>query len=264
MCGTTGSSIMTIYLLIAVGINILMFLPAFIIKTDKFTDISYALTFIVLTWTAWIVNPVSAQSTLIAAMLTAWALRLGIFLRVRIGKMEKDKRFDGIRGSFPKFLGFWIFQGISVWIVMIPALWFISKNSDEVCFAGVLIWAAGLLVETIADTQKFRFHLKTENKGKFIRTGLWSTSRHPNYFGEILCWAGVYLYVLPALSGTEVLWTLAGPIYIVIILLFVSGIPTVEKRADEKYGADPDYRDYKERTSMLIPWKKKAAKQAGT
>ncbi|MBN2780339.1 MAG: DUF1295 domain-containing protein, partial [Candidatus Marinimicrobia bacterium] len=91
---------MMIYLFIALGINILMFLPAFIIKTDKFTDISYALTFIVLTWTAWIVNPVSAQSTLIAAMLTVWALRLGIFLRVRIGKMEQDKRFDGIRDSF--------------------------------------------------------------------------------------------------------------------------------------------------------------------
>ncbi|MDZ7820584.1 MAG: DUF1295 domain-containing protein [Candidatus Marinimicrobia bacterium] len=129
------------YLFIAVGINVVMFIPAYLFKTDKFTDLSYSLTFIILIITAWILYPFSAGNTLIAAMVVVWGLRLGIFLFVRIGKMKRDRRFDGIRESFWKFLQFWLLQGISVWIILIPALLFMKTEVPRLCYAGLAIWA---------------------------------------------------------------------------------------------------------------------------
>ncbi|MDZ7796416.1 MAG: DUF1295 domain-containing protein [Candidatus Marinimicrobia bacterium] len=108
------------YLIAAVGINILMFIPAYLFKTDKFTDLSYSLTFIILMIIAWILQPFSVENTLVTAMVVIWGLRLGTFLFVRIGKMKRDKRFDGIRESFFKFFQFWVLQGISVWIILLP------------------------------------------------------------------------------------------------------------------------------------------------
>lgn len=245
------------YLLIALGINILMFIPAFTFKTDKFTDLSYSLSFIIVAVVAWALYPFSVANTVVMAMVVIWGLRLGTFLFVRIGKMKRDKRFDGIRESFGRFLRFWLLQGVSVWIIMIPALLFMKNSDPRPCYAGLAIWAVGLLLETIADAQKYRFKSERANKGKFIDKGLWKVSRHPNYFGEILCWTGVYIFVFLSFSTVEKLIALAGPLYIILILLFLTGIPTVEKRADEKWGKDPAYREYKRRTSILIPWFRK-------
>ncbi|MFO7841458.1 MAG: DUF1295 domain-containing protein [Fidelibacterota bacterium] len=245
------------YLLAAVGINILMFIPAYLFKTDKFTDLSYSLTFIILMIIAWILQPFSVENTLVTAMIVIWGLRLGMFLFVRIGKIKRDKRFDGIRESFFKFLQFWVLQGVSVWIILLPALLFIENEEPRLCYAGLVIWAIGLIMESIADAQKYHFTQEVSNKGKFIDTGLWKFSRHPNYFGEILCWIGIYLFVFLSFTPREMLIGLASPLYIIFILLFLTGIPTVEKRANEKWGDDPDYREYKRKTSILIPWFKK-------
>lgn len=245
------------YLLLALGINLLMFIPAFIFKTDRLTDISYALSFVILMTIAWIMEPLSLENTLVALMVTLWAIRLGSFLFVRIGKMRRDKRFDGRRESFTKFLSFWSLQGITVGIVLIPALLFMGKINKSVLNIGVFIWLTGLMIETIADAQKFRFNQDPANKGKFIDRGLWKFSRHPNYFGEILIWIGLYIYVFQSFSTFEKLYTLAGPLFITILLLFISGIPTVEKRAKEKFADDPAYLRYIHSTSILIPWFKK-------
>lgn len=190
-------------------------------------------------------------------MVMFWGIRLGTFLLVRIHNMKRDKRFDGIRESFWRFLQFWLLQGVTVWIVMIPALLAMGKDNLRICYAGLFVWAAGLIVETIADAQKFRFNNDPDNKGKFIDRGLWKISRHPNYFGEILCWLGIYITVFLSFSGREVLLALIGPLYITVVLLFLTGIPTVEKRSDQKFGNDPAYLEYRRRTSMLIPWFRK-------
>jgi steroid 5-alpha reductase family enzyme len=242
------------YFLIALGINVLMFIPAYIFKTDKFTDISYGLTFIILVIIAWLLYPFTYGNTILALMITVWGLRLGIFLFIRIGKMKRDKRFDGIRESFPKFLQFWILQGVSVWIILIPTLLFMGKEEQSISYAGVAVWALGLLLESISDMQKFKFSQNANKKGQFINEGLWKYSRHPNYFGEILCWLGVYLFVFMSFSRMEMIPAFAGPLYIMIILLFGTGIPTVEKQADKKWGDQPDYLEYKRKTSILIPW----------
>jgi steroid 5-alpha reductase family enzyme len=246
-----------LYLVLALGINLLMFIPAFIFKTDRLTDISYALSFVILVAIAWIIQPFSLENTLVALMVTLWAIRLGSFLFIRIGKMKRDKRFDGRRESFTKFLSFWSLQGITVGIVLIPTLLFMEKTNKSTLNVGIVIWLIGFLIETIADAQKFRFKQDPANKGKFIDRGLWRLSRHPNYFGEIVIWVGIYIYAFTGFSLPEKFLSFVGPLYLIVLLLFVSGIPTLEKRAKEKFGNNPAYLEYKRRTSILIPWFKK-------
>jgi len=247
-------------ILIALGIslfiNLLMFLPAFLFKTDKLTDISYAITFVLIALYSLFSNQMSTAAIIFAVMILLWALRLGIFLLIRVRRTGKDKRFNDKRDNFWKFGGFWLLQGISVWLIMIPSILFFSKvkiNLDLVSYIGIIIWGCGLIIETVSDIQKFNFKKNLENNDRWIESGLWKYSRHPNYFGEIMLWVGIYLYVLPTLTAWESLLGAIGPIYIATIILFVSGIPILEKSADARWGQQNEYQNYRKRTSLLIP-----------
>lgn len=241
-----------IYLIIALGINWAMFIPAFIYKTDKLTDASYAISFILLALIAFLDNPTS-EEFLVFIMILLWSLRLGVFLLIRIWNMKKDKRFDGMRESFFRFLKFWTLQGIAVWIILLPMLMFTISNNQKIFFFGVIVWALGLIIETIADIQKYNFN--QNNRGAFIQSGLWRYSRHPNYFGEILCWVGVYLTVVFSLSIPLAFIALISPVFIAVLLIYVTGIPPLEKYAENKWGND--YKKYKAKTSSLILWFRK-------
>lgn len=243
-------------LMISLGFNLLMFIPAYFYKTDKLTDLSYAISFVALATYGILFNGVTFPALLLFLMIFLWALRLGAYLFIRINKIKKDSRFDEMRKHFWKFLSFWILQGITVWIVLIPSiLFFINKpqSTSILSLIGVLIWFSGLSIETIADLQKYYFINNPENKGKWIETGFWKFSRHPNYFGEIVLWAGVYIYTAFGLSGYQVLLGMIGPVYIAVLIIFVSGIPLLEKSADERWGKDKNYQIYKEKTSVLVP-----------
>ncbi len=117
---------------------------------------------------------------------------------------------------------------------------------------GLLVWLLGFSLEVMADRQKTRFRADSENVGKFINVGIWSWSRHPNYFGEIVLWIGVAIIALPALSGWQCL-TLISPVFVTILLTHISGVPMLEARADEKWGGRADYEAYKTNTPVLIP-----------
>lgn len=240
-------------LIISMGINLGLFIFAYVFQTDKLTDMSYGLTFILLGIYSYN-NGVA--STVLLAMIAIWAIRLSGFLLARIMKTGRDKRFDGIREKFGKFLGFWIIQGFSVWVIMIPAIMFMQKGNglEPLAYIGLGIWAAGLTMETIADFQKYRFSQNPKNKGKWIDEGLWHYSRHPNYFGEILLWAGVYVFVFGGLSNGERIIALVSPLYIASLIIFFSGLPKLEAYADKKWGRNKKYKEYKKRTSILVPW----------
>jgi steroid 5-alpha reductase family enzyme len=180
----------------------------------------------------------------------------GTFLFSRIRKAGKDDRFDEIKPSFIRFLNAWTIQALWVTFTASAALIGITtaarKDLDLFALIGFLVWLAGFSIEVIADAQKSRFNADPANRGKFIRTGLWSRSRHPNYFGEILLWVGVLIITLPVLHGWQ--WVaLISPLFVAFLLTRVSGIPLLEKKADAKWGGQAEYEEYKKNTPVLIP-----------
>ena len=242
--------------IISLGINLLMFLPAFIFKTDKLTDISYSVTFVVVAAYGFIVHDFDSMNLLIDIMIFLWALRLGSYLLIRIHKMGRDKRFDGMRENFFSFIKFWILQGLSVFMVMIPALLFLSngnKSFTVISAVGIVIWFCGLLLETIADYQKYTFINNPVNKGSWIDQGVWKYSRHPNYLGEMMVWIGLYLFMVSTFSLGEAFIGSIGPLYIIILISFVSGVPLLEKAANSRWGDNPNYQKYKKRVGVLFP-----------
>ena len=234
----------------------LFFAFAASLKTDKVTDLSYSLSFALLAIILMLANRAfSLGHILVTVFVVAWAARLGAYLLARIIKIGKDARFDDKRGDFLKFLTFWILQAVVVWVVMLPVTILLSlpalREVNGLTFIGAALWALGLAIEAVSDAQKYSFRNNPENSKRWIETGLWKYSRHPNYFGETLLWWGVFLFALPTLSGLLLL-AIAGPLSITLLLLFVSGIPLLEKSADQKHGEDSAYQNYKRRTSIFF------------
>jgi len=232
------------------------------LKTDKVTDLSYGLTFIILSiyWLFRASETAGPFEVMLAAMITVWGLRIAGYLLVRILKTGRDKRFDKMRDKPLRFARFWLLQGVSVWAIMIPAVYLLTRGESAefgtFAWIGTAIWLAGLVVETYADAQLFRFRFKKDSKGKWIDEGLWHYSRHPNYFGEMLVWWGVFVYGVSIYQGIAWL-SVVGPIFITVLLLFISGIPLLEKANDKRWGKDNDYKKYKESTSLVLLLPKK-------
>lgn len=244
------------YFALALAINIAMFVPAFIFKTDRFTDISYALSFIILAVIAFFNSTQDGAHIILLIAVCAWALRLGGFLLFRIWRIKRDKRFDGMREKFGKFLGFWLLQGVSVFIILVSSLLIFNTPAVELgsfSLLGIAIFVAGLVLESVADVQKYRFNADPKNKGKWIASGVWSRSRHPNYLGEMCVWIGLYIFGMQILNVPDKLIALISPVYIVGLLLFVSGVPLLEKAADARWGKDKKYQEYKKNTPVLLP-----------
>jgi steroid 5-alpha reductase family enzyme len=235
----------------------LVFIPSYLLQTEKFFDLTGSITYIsVITIAIFFSIGADGRSILLWALVVIWAIRLGTFLFRRIKKAGKDDRFDEIKPSFIRFLNVWTIQGLWVTFTMAAALVAITttnrKELDLFALVGFLVWALGFSIEVIADSQKSRFSANPDNKGKFIQTGLWSRSRHPNYFGEIVLWIGVAVIAIPVLQGWQ--WiALISPVFVTLLLTRVSGVPLLEKKADKKWGGQEDYESYKKRTPVLIP-----------
>lgn len=235
----------------------LVFIPSYLLQTEKFFDLTGSITYIsVITIALFFSIGADGRSILLWALVVIWAIRLGTFLFRRIKKAGKDDRFDEIKPSFIRFLNVWTIQGLWVSFTMAAALVAITttnrKELDLFALVGFLVWALGFSIEVIADSQKSRFSANPDNKGKFIQTGLWSRSRHPNYFGEIVLWIGVAVIAIPVLQGWQ--WiALISPVFVTLLLTRVSGVPLLEKKADKKWGGQEDYESYKKRTPVLIP-----------
>lgn len=235
----------------------LAFIPAFLLQTEKFYDLTGGFTYISITILAVLLSPVrDARSILLLVLVGVWASRLSLFLFRRVLKAGKDVRFDEMKPSFFRFLNAWNIQGLWVVFTLSAALVAITTNVRKelglFAIMGTLIWIFGFGFEVIADNQKNTFRANPENKGKFIQTGLWAKSRHPNYFGEIVLWIGVAIIALPVLRGWQ--WVaMISPLFVTFLLTRVSGVPMLERSADKKWGGQEDYETYKENTPVLIP-----------
>jgi len=243
----------------AVGfvLNWLAFVPAYLAQTERFFDLTGSASYIATVSLALTLNSqLSDRGLILAVLIMVWALRLGIFLFRRIHKVGKDKRFDNIKTSFWGFLFSWTLNGAWVFITSAAALAAMTSMSFRPLglwmLVGLMLWITGFTIETVADRQKTRFRQQPENRGKFITSGLWSRSRHPNYFGEILLWIGIAVIAFPVLVSWQAA-TLVAPLFVIFLVTCVSGIPMLEKDAEERWGNDPDYQNYKRRTPVLVP-----------
>ena len=261
--GSQGSVVVSGVPLFAVcaGVALLVqwvaFVPAYAARTERYYDLTGSLTYLSVTAIAVALGPTpDIRSGLLAALVAVWAARLGTFLFGRIRADGKDRRFDEVKTSFGRFLLAWTLQGVWICFTAGAALAAITSERsvpmETLGWLGLLIWIVGFGFEVVADRQKSRFREDPANKGRFISTGLWSWSRHPNYFGEIVLWTGVALIAAPALQGWQYA-TLVSPAFVTILLTMGSGIPLLEDRADEKWGGEADYEEYKASTPVLVP-----------
>jgi steroid 5-alpha reductase family enzyme len=242
---------------ISVAINAVFFAFAALLRTDKVTDLSYSLSFVALTLLLlFLGGHVTPLHVVTAALICAWGIRLGAYLFSRILKTGVDHRFDDMRDHPLRFARFWVLQAVTVWVVMLPAIRLFALPGNPrlsvLSIAGVALWVIGFVVEVASDAQKSAFKKDPANRDRFIASGLWRYSRHPNYFGESLLWWGLFIAMAPVFSGWGFLVAI-GPVFLTLLLLFVSGVPLLEKSADKKYGGEPAYQDYKRRTSVFLP-----------
>ncbi len=252
-----GWPVFAICAALAFAINWIVFVPSFIKQTEHYYDLTGSLTYIILVATALRLSGASdGRARLLAALVVVWAVRLGSFLFTRIRREGRDERFDELKPSLPRFLLAWTLQGLWVLLTMAAALAAMTTLHPQplgfFTVVGLAVWAIGFGFEVVADRQKREFRRHPGNRGRFITTGLWAWSRHPNYFGEITLWVGIALLAAPALSGWQYV-TLVSPLFVYLLLTRVSGIPLLQARAEQKWGNDPEYRAYRDRTPVLFP-----------
>lgn len=233
-----------------------VFVPSWFAHTEHFFDLTGSLTYLaVVALTLLSRGSVTPYSLLVAAMVTAWALRLGAFLAARVRAAGSDSRFDAMKYRFAWFLMTWTLQGLWVLLTAGAALAAITspedRQIDAFALLGVALWAFGFGIEVAADEQKRRFRARPENLDRFITTGVWARSRHPNYFGEILLWFGVAVAAFPSLSGWSMV-TLVSPLFVWLLLTRVSGVPLLEAAADRRWAGNPEYEAYKASTPVLL------------
>tara|TARA_A100001011_G_C14234691_1_gene810444 strand:+ start:121 stop:993 length:873 start_codon:yes stop_codon:yes gene_type:complete len=236
----------------------LVFIPSYIFETEHYFDLTGSLTYVSVTLLAILFTvDISLRDILLALFVWIWAFRLGSFLFVRVKKAGSDGRFDLMKKDFWWFLMTWTIQGLWVFLTLAMALAAITSESkmaiDIFAVVGTLIWIFGFSIEVVADQQKTNFKDDPDNKDKFITVGLWSWSRHPNYFGEMVLWIGIAVIAFPVLIGWQLV-ALISPIFVIFLLTRISGITMLESRGYKKWKDDPAYIDYLERTSVLVPF----------
>lgn len=238
-------------------IQIIGFIFGFIYQTERYYDFIGSLTYSSSTLIVYYLLPVKTKiDTILLILVLIWSFRLGLFLFRRILEDGNDSRFTKPKQSFLHFLQFW--TGQAMWVSFTCIAVYVALISEEensftaVSIIGLIIWVIGFSIEVISDSQKRQFRREKHNKGRFITTGLWSRSRHPNYFGEITLWVGVAVISITSLKGIGYV-ALISPFFVYALLSKGSGIPLLERSADKKWGSESGYQEYKNETPVLFP-----------
>ena len=251
-----GMNAFTFILIIAVLLQVIFFIPSFLLKTEKYFDIVGSLTYIITISIAYFsVENKTMIDSIIYFYVMVWALRLGIYLFRRVRNDGKDVRFEKAKRHFFWFLQYWMGQALWVSLTACAAIIAILSPEEDtlpvLAMVGMALWLSGFAIESISDYQKRVFRKENNPSESFIHTGLWARSRHPNYFGEITLWTGIAVIALNTLTGIEYI-TLISPLFVYILLTRMSGINMLERIADERYGHLEQYKKYKENTPVLF------------
>lgn len=241
---------------LAYGVNWIVFVPSFLARTEHYFDLTGSLTYITVALGSAVLAGADLRGWLIASLVTIWALRLGSFLFVRVKQDGSDGRFDELKISFPRFLMVWSLQGLWVTLTLAAGMAAITSTDRAplgvLAWIGVAVWVFGFVVEAVADAQKRAFRKREDREKDFITDGLWAFSRHPNYFGEIVLWAGIALIAAEVLAGWQ--WvTMISPLFVYVLLTRISGVPLLEARGKKRWGEDPEYQAYRDRVPVLWP-----------
>tara|TARA_Y100000590_G_scaffold209751_1_gene237664 strand:- start:299 stop:1132 length:834 start_codon:yes stop_codon:yes gene_type:complete len=252
----TGIELVKNAVAIAFLIQWTLFIPAYLMQTEKFYDLAGSITYIsIISYVYCQSSEFNIASLILSLFIVVWAIRLGSFLFFRIKKAGEDKRFRDIKPSPTRFFMTWTLQGTWVSLCSACAITAISTTEgiilNEIFVLGAFTFIIGFLIEVVADNQKTKFRSIPENKDKFITTGLWSYSRHPNYLGEITLWLGVALMSFSSLEGLQLI-TLVSPIFTYLLLVYVSGVRLLEASGNKKWGHLSSYQEYKKNTPTLF------------
>jgi len=235
----------------------IVFLPSYLNQTEHYFDLTGSMTYITsILLVIFFAQEIDFRDVLICSLIIIWASRLGLFLSKRVSNAGEDTRFVHIKPNFYQFLMTWTIQGL--WVLMTAGMAFAalsSKNKlglDAFAVIGTLLWLIGFIIEVISDKQKTNFKSNPLNQGKFIQEGLWSFSRHPNYFGEIVLWIGIAVIAFPVIQSWQY-FALLSPIFVIFLLTKVSGINLLERQGMKRWGDNEEYKNYIKNTSVLIP-----------
>lgn len=241
----------------AFGVNWIAFVPSMLKQTERFFDLTGAITYTSVTVLALLLSDNGeVTSILMALLIFIWAGRLGSFLFRRITRDGQDRRFNKIRADPIRLFETWTLQALWVSLTAIAA-WTAMTSTDGAPFGvltavGLVVWVIGFAVEVKADTEKSAFAENPANAGRFISSGIWAWSRHPNYFGEITLWIGMALIAIPAFDGREFV-ALISPLFVTVLLTKISGLPALERRGQKRWGDEPEYQSYVATVPILIP-----------
>jgi len=244
-----------IFLLIQLlfGYYVAWFFVSLIIRRNDIADLAWGLGFPLLMWSAVWQSGYSPVSVLIAVLVSVWGGRLATHIFSRIRRTDEDPRYLEWRRQWRfftlrSFVQIYLLQGALMLAIAYSSIIIISarlSQPSQWVVLGFVVWITGFIFESAADRQLTLFKRNPVNKGRILQTGLWKYSRHPNYFGEVTMWWGLSIIGVDIYNPA----VLVSPVVITFLILFVSGIPLLEKR----YAGRPDWEKYKRRTSILLP-----------
>ena len=256
----TGSVIVKNAVLLAYVIHWIAYIPAYVFQTEKFYDLTGSVTYLSVVWFVFLSTYQSISlnfgNLILVLLISIWTIRLGLFLFMRIHKAGEDKRFRTIKTSASQFFMTFTISGLWVTLCSMCALVAISSPEglvmNALTYVGIILFIIGFGIEIVADNQKTAFRSIEANKDSFITSGLWSKSRHPNYFGEVLLWFAIAVISFSSLEGLQLI-TLISPVFTYILLVYISGVRMLEDMNDKKWADNEQYKSYKKNTPMLFP-----------
>ncbi len=238
----------------------LWFIIALTKKRNDVADVAWGLGFVIMTWASfYLANSNGSRQLIVCFLVSIWGLRLAWHIHQRNKGKPEDYRYQKWRTDWGKwfylrsYFQVYILQGVLLSIIVLPVL-MINKNTEGplgiLDFIGAAVWLFGFYFETVGDAQLTQFLKNPQNKGKLMQSGLWAYTRHPNYFGEVTQWWGIWLIALSIPNG---IFGIISPLTITFLILKVSGIPMLEKKMAEHL----EFEEYKRKTSMFIPLPRK-------
>ncbi len=236
------------------GYMTLGFVASLFLKRNDIADSMWGIGFLIIAIYTFVQGPQSIVSYIVTGCVLLWSLRLSLHIYSRNKNKTEDYRYKAWREAWGKwfyirsYLQVFLLQGLLMGLISFPVIATNTYAQDFAWFhiVGVIVFLVGLFFEAVGDLQLKQFIGNQENKGRIMQTGLWQYTRHPNYFGEVTLWWGVWIMSL----GTPVgLWMLVGPLTITVLILGVSGVPLLERKMRE----NPDFDEYRKRVSVFFP-----------